>query len=537
MAIDHLLPLFKEARCGRKSEVSGNGGMVISSHPVSSAIAIDVMSKGGNACDAIVAASLGEVVIEPYLSSLMGGFSMLYYEAETKKFTYLNGNVDAPGAPLDGFGPDKSHSPLAVTVPGFWAAVEAAQERLGTRPVATLLAPAIALAEQGFPVFPDLWGEMFTHASVIGATAEGRDVYFRDGTLLRPGDTLFQPALARSLRRLAAEGSDYFYRGDFAKALCDQVRKAGGVITPEDFAAYQVRWEQPLRGTYREYDVITSPPPDMGGIHLIEMFNILEGLDLQKQGSPVSSIETLDFMTRMVRLVIDRGAQYGDPCFEDLALEEILSPEYARQSREELLKAVAMASTPQKSAGTQPPGSCHLSVVDPQGNIATVLHSQYCMPWAYGAFVDGISVSTPGCHFLRHMPPPGARASIMGAPNMLFRRGQPILASGSPSLSLLPAILQCTTAILDFGMTMEEAVHLPRFGGYSDDLPAALLIENDFPSEALSHLQKSGQPFALTPPWNAQMGAFEGIYFDTEGRQHACGDPRRTSCAKAMNGQ
>lgn len=541
VGIDHLLPLFSEAVCGRKTAVSTTGGMVITGHPVATRIAVDVLNAGGNAADAAVAASLSEVVIEPHLSSLMGGFSMLYYDAAGQGFRYLNGNVNAPSAPLDGLGPSTSHAPVAVTVPGYWAAVETAVADLGSRPLADLMAPTIALAEDGFPIYPGLWGEMFMRVDTVARTQEGRDIYFRDGTLLDPGETLRQPALARTLHRLAEEGSDFFYRGAFAQVLCQRLSPLGGMVTPKDMAAYRVRWDDPVRGRYRGHDVIASPAPDVGGVYLLEMLNVLDGVDLAAMGHPVSSPDTLELLTRLTRMTLDRGADYGDPACEPLPMDSILSPRAADLRRAELLDMLARfrdgsGQAAGDGAPTPAPGSCHVTIIDGAGNIASVLHSQYCLPWGTGLFVDGVSISTPGCHFLRHRPPPGGRASIQICPNMFFKDGRPVLVSGSPSLSLIPAIVQCTTALLDFGMSIEETVHQPRFGGYSDADPSALMIEAGFPAASVAALKRSGQALVETPPWNARMGAFEGIYIDDQGIRHACGDPRRTSLPMALDG-
>jgi gamma-glutamyltranspeptidase/glutathione hydrolase len=523
--------LIALARFGEKSPASGKKGMAITSHPLATRAAVDVLRAGGNACDAALAASITQTVVEPHMTTITGVLSLLYFDAKTGKTTYLNGGMNRPKAALPGFSAADLATGRGVAVPGWWAGFEAALERHGTKPKKEVMAAAIAYARDGFEIYPFLWGEIFVQLHKIGLTAAGREIYFRDGAVLAPGALLRQTKAARTLERLAEEGSRYFYRGEFAEKFCKVVKEAGGVVTREDLEAYRVRWQEPARGTYRGHEILASPPPDHGGSHVIEMLNLVELLDLPKLGPPTDSPETLLQMVRIHNSVYLEGARQNDPESHPLPLEMLLSKNYARM-RFELLQ---MGHPKTDTAGAPPPGSNHVTVVDGAGNVATILHSCMSYPWSNGLFVEGVSICAAGAHFLRVMPRPGFRASAYVAPNILFKGGKPILASGSPSVGLLANIVQNTTNIVDFGIAIPESVKRPRFGGVSYTVPGASMIEVDIDEKIRKEVTDKDVSFEVVNPWNWHHGSFEGIFIDPEtGVATACGDPRRCSMAEAV---
>jgi gamma-glutamyltranspeptidase/glutathione hydrolase len=523
MSAEERRRLIAQARFGRKRAVTGKKGMAITSHPLASHAAIDALKHGGNACDAALSAAITQTVVEPHMTTITGVLSLLYYDAKSGKTTYMNGGMNAPQAPLPGFSVADLNTGRGVAVPGWWAGFEAALAGHGTKSKAELMAPAIEYAREGFEIHPFLYGEMYEMMAKIGRTPEGREMYMPDGALLSPGDTLRELKAARTLERLATEGSDYFYRGEFARHFCEVVQKAGGVITPEDLAAYKVRWQEPAHGMYRGYEILASPPPDNGGTHIIEMLNMVELMNLQKEGPPSKSADTLYQLIRIHDEVLFEGGKQGDPETHPVPLDIILSKEYARM-RFRLLQM----GTPKEVAYVPSPGSTHVTVVDGAGNVATILHSCMSLPWQNGLFVDGVSICAAGAHFLRNMPKPGHRASAYVAPNIIFKNGRPLLASGSPSVGLLANIMQNTINILDFGMSVEESVHLPRFGGRSSTDPRRTMIEADFDERLRQEVTTRGVPLDVVNPWNFYLGSFEGIHIDqSSGTLTACGDPRR----------
>ncbi len=536
MTSDRRSALIAQARFGRKPVAAGTGGMAITSHPLATDAAITVLRDGGNAVDAALCAAAVQAVVEPHMTSLCGVLSLLHRDGARGQTTYLNGSMNAPLAPLPGFGPADLATGRGVAVPGWWAAFEAAADRLGTRSRAALLAPAIELARDGFEVYPFLYGLMFQQAATLGHAAEVRESFFPGGALLAPGELLRQPQLAATLERLADDGGDHFYRGAFAERLVDVVQAAGGVLTRDDLEAYEVRWQEPARGTYRDFEVIGSPPPDNGGTHVIEILNLLEQLPLAQWGPPTQSPDTLYWMVRACGEVQADGAQQRDPEHFPLPLETILSKDYAR-TRLELMRMAAPRDLPPGPY----PGSNHLTVIDGQGSIVTLLHSLMSLPWSNGLYADGVQLWAGGAHFLRTMPPPGGRASCYVAPTLVLRDGHPLLAAGSPGFGLVQNVVQNTVNILDFGLDIEASVLRPRFGGLSAasilagaGVPARYMIESDLDPRVRQEVEARGIAFEVVPPWFCFNGTYEGVHILPDGVLRACADPRRTGRAEAV---
>lgn len=518
------------ARFGRKQGARGTRGMVICSHPLGTRAGVNVLRAGGNACDAALCTSVTQTVVEPHMTTITGMLSMLYFDAATRKTTYVNGGMNMPLAGLPGFNVADLKTGRGAGVPGFWAGFEAALARHGTKSRRELMAPAIHFARNGFTIHPFLYGEMFAQLDTIGITATGRRIYMPEGSLLSPGATLKQLEAADTLERLVEEGNKYFYHGEFARKYCEVVKAANGVITEEDFARYEVRWQEPARSSYRGYEIAASPPPDNGGTHIIEALNMFELLDIPKWGPPTDSPETLYHMVRINNEVMEAGAKQTDPASHPVPLELIVSKQYARM-RLDLLR---MHEPTDSAKPAPPPGSNHVTVVDGKGNVATILHSVMALPWSNGLFAAGVSIAASAGHFFRVMPRPGDRATAYVAPNIIFKDGKPVLASGSPSVGLIGNILQNTVNHLDFGMSLEASVHRPRFGGGSQGQPGSNYVEVDLPEAVRTAVAKKGVAFHVVSPWHFMNGSFEGIAIDpSSGRMTGCGDPRRNAQAEA----
>lgn len=533
MTPDERRRLIAAAHFGPKQPASGAAGMVISAHPLATRAGTEVLRAGGTAADAALAVSVTQTVVEPHMTGITGVLSMLYYDAATRKTHYVNGGMNRPMAPLAGWGPGATATGLGVGVPGFWAGFEAARARFGKKSSKEICAAAIAYARDGFEIHPFLWGEMFVEMNNLGRSDQAREIFFPRGAMLNPGDLLVQKRAADTLERLAEQGNEYFYRGDFAREYIDVVREAGGVMTRADLERYDVRFDEPARGTYRGYEVVGSPAPDHGGLHVIEILNMIELLDLAKLGPPTESPETLWQMTRIAAQVFAEGSKHRDPKYHPFPAERIASKDYAKM-RFDLLQMDAPAGS---GSGDAPPpaGSCHVTAVDRAGNIATVLHSCMSLPWSNGLFAGGVTVVASGAHFNRVMPGPGERATVYVAPNIVLKDGQPVLASGSPSGSLLQAIVQNTTNMLDFGISIHDSVDRPRFGNaYTPGGAALQAVEANFPAKTRDAARARGLSLAVVNQWNYGLGSFEGIWIDpVTRRRSARGDARRCAMAEA----
>ena len=471
------------------------------------------------------------------MTSITGGISLVYREAATGEASYLSGNINAPLAGLPDFsGADLSRA-RGVPVPGWWPAFLAAHERFGSLSLARLLAPAIDAAREGFAVSPYLFGEMYNSRHNLGRNPQSREMFFRDGSVIGPGQPLVQERVARTLERLRDEGMSY-YLGDFARAFCAASDSDGGVITQSDFEAYRIEWAEPVRGTYRGFEIIGSAPPDDGGLQLVEALNILENLDLAALGPASESPKTLSALIAAHNAVYYAAPREKRFRESEQVMDVLLSKNYARQ-RFALLDTLAHPM----SAAPPSPGTIHLSVVDADHNVATLTHSHMASPWTNGLYAEGFQLSGGGSFFQRVMPQPGERATIYLAPSMVLRDGKPVIASGSPSVSLVACVLQNLVNLMDFGMTIEQSVAEPRFGARPHE-PAlgwvpGTTIEAGYPEAVLRDIRQwAGQNrlwMREIGPWNSMTGNFDGITVDpASGLMRASGDPRRMGMAIAV---
>jgi len=509
--------LVAEAQFGRKTPARSKEGMVICSHPLATREAVKVLKRGGNACDAGLCAAITQTVIEPHMTGITGIFSMLYYDSAAQSISCVDAGWKAPQIPLEKGKSIDIKTGRAVAVPGFWAGFEEAHKHHASRPIKEIMTPAIRYAREGFETHPFLWGEIFATCHRIGLTQQGRAMFMPQNTLLRPGEKLYQKRAADTLERLSMEGSDFFYRGEFAEEHCRTVQAVGSTITQEDFASYKPLWLEPVWGTYRGYEIVS------GESYLINAFNKIEQLDLKQLGPPTESAETFNELIRIAN-GFGRTRKREDK---------------DKQENKEQMEMMHYLGLPQPFQSAGPvPGSCHVTVVDKSGNIASILHTSNAFPWFNGLFANGVTICSGGGYLALLKPKSGRRAvsfSTAAIPSIIFKDKKPILASGSPSASLFANIIQNTTNILDFNIPIEESVIRPRFGGFSYEKSGAFYIEADFPEEIRKQAEANKMRFDVVNPWNWHHGSFEGVYIDPEtGLMRACGDPRRCSKAEGL---
>ena len=354
-----------------------NRAAVASANPLASEAGIEVLERGGNAFDAAIAVSAALGVVEPYGSGLGGGGFFLLHRAADGLQVFIDGRETAPGAAredmyLDEHGdpiPGASRDgPLAAGIPGLPAALVHLSGNYGRLPLAESLAPAIRYAEEGFPAYEALVNRLARRAPSMSEVA--REVFAPGGEVPVAGDTLRQPELAATMRTLAREGHDGFYRGAVADMLVDGVRREGGIWSAEDLLNYRIVEREPLTGAYHDVAITTAPPPSAGGVALINMFNMLAGYDLQSVDRVTRTHLLTEIMRRAYR---DRGPYLGDPDFIDIPVERLTHPHYAAGQRASL--RIDRATPSDSLPGIQPVGSgggpqtSHFSVLDREGNM------------------------------------------------------------------------------------------------------------------------------------------------------------------------
>lgn len=522
------------ARFGSRQPVEADRAMVVTSHPLATEAALDVLREGGNAADAALGAAAMQLVVEPHMTAITGGLSMLFRDSVTGISQYVNGNVNAPLAPLPGYGGADISSGRGVPVPGWWPAFVDIAGRWGRTPIARLLEPAINVARDGFELNPYLYGIVYGHLENLGTHEQGREVFWPQGELLQPGDTVRQERMARTLERLRDEG-DAYWLGDFAQAHAKEARRGGGVITPDDFSAYRPMVQRPVTGTYRHFELIGSPPPDDGGLQLIEAFNMLEQLETWRREPASRDFETLKQLIRVHNEVYYASPRQGDLDTAPGTIAMLLSKEHAAR------RLALMANDEPRATGrvVPSPGTIHISVVDADGNVASCTHSHMASAWVNRLFAEGFQLSGGGSFFQRILPQPGSRATVYLAPTIVMAGGRPVIVAGSPSVSLVACILQNLVNMMDFGMTVAESVHEPRFGtrphsperGWEPGTTLESGFTTGMQEKFLRWTDERRLWSKLIHPRSVLTGNFEGISIDANHRLHSCADPRRVGLA------
>ncbi len=511
--------LIAEAQFGRKTPARSSTGMAITSHPLATREAVNVLRSGGNACDAALCVAITQTVIQPHLVGVTGYLTLTYYDAASGKTTYVDGSANVPlGAPETDGAPEAWGGP---GVPGFWAGFEEARSRFGTKPKKELMAPAIRYAREGFETHPFLWGEIFMESEKIGRSDAGLRIYMPDHAIPRPGAMLYQEEAAHTLEQLAEEGNEYFYRGDFAEEFCRISQDGGRDVTLQDMERYEATTEEAAASTYRGFDVRALPIAyrDFNGYALpviTETLDVLELLDIPAQGPPTESADTMYQMIRSLTIV------EGD-YFRPNSLD---ADELARRRLEQLQTGEV---TPTTAADSLPEDTCAVTVADEQGNVASLVHSSNQAPFETGLWVNGVNL----CSLRVYGGSPGERGLVGPGGMIVFKDAAPFVAGGSPSRSLSQCMLQNAVNIMDFAMPIEESVNRPRYGGPVGS--GGITIEKNYDHRVRKAVEQRGIEFDIVNPWSLYHGSFEGIHFEPGvGTMTACGDPRRCSKAEGL---
>jgi gamma-glutamyltranspeptidase/glutathione hydrolase len=575
-------PNLLQEQAQRFQPIPSSGGIVAAQEARAAAVGAAVLRRGGNAVDAAVASAFALAVTLPQAGNLGGGgFLVLWLPRSGRISTCpaaaraasppesiaigrgeavaLNFRETAPQAagPDLFLNPDGSvnreralRSPLSTAVPGSVAGLLQVQERYGCLPLATVMAPAIALAEQGFPVGAELSASLAAAAPLLKADPTSARQFFKaDGRPYRPVELLRQPQLAASLRCIAREGAGCFYRGRVAQALVRLMRQRGGLITAADLAAYRAPWMTPLSAPFRGHRVLTMPPPSGGGATLLQLLQVLEPLDLAATG--LNSAATLHPMVEAMNLAYrDRNRLLGDPAQVVMPLERLLSGSYAAQQRQRISAdrhrpAAELEAEPSRlSEGTN---TTHLSVADRDGGLValtTTLNTAY----GTGSSVPGAGFllnnemddftakpGAPNAYGLRqgqqNAIAPGRRPLSSMTPTLVFRGdGTPLLATGSPGGSrIITTVLQVLLNRLVHGLNLASAVAEPRI--HSQLWPDQISIEQGLSPDTLRLLQQRGHRVLLTPA----MGSANSVEVLPEGRGSlGVADPRRLGAAAVV---
>ena len=528
---------------------TGKTGVVSAGRAEASEIGRAILEQGGNAIDAAVAVAFAMGVCEPNANGIGGGGFMLIRDGKTGKSVFLDFREYAPAAATPamytpkapGSNYDKDlgnvYGGKAVAVPGDVAGLLYALEHYGTMTPQQVISPAANLAREGFVVTPLLHGDMRDHRQQLTQYGDGWKIYLQDGQPYPVGSILRNPDLADTLDKIALGGKDAFYKGEIADKMVAQVQKDGGILTHADLESFTVRVLEPVRATYRGYELISSPPPSSGGTHVAQILNVLENFDVSAM--EVNSLEYLHLFSEAFKICYaDRAKYMGDPNFVKVPLEGLLSKEYAR----ELAQRVNLEKAEKPQAGDpwkhESMSTTHFSIADKDRNLVAVTRT-------INHFF-GSCVVPEGTGFLLNDEmedfsiDPASTNAVCGnkiplscmSPTFLLKDGKPFAVLGSPGgIRIISSVVQVISKMIDHGMSLEEAIASPRIGDNEKDL---IIYESRIPAETIEKLQQMGHPVKAYDDWNRIMGSVNGCAVLEDGTLVGAADPRRDGLAMGL---
>ena len=543
--------------------VVSSHGMVASEQRLASQVGAEVLKQGGNATDAAVAIGFALAVVLPNAGNLGGGGFMLVHDIKGDTNEAIDFREMAPAAAsrdmyLDASGKVVSGkstiTPFAVGVPGTVAGLTYALEKHGSLSLARVIAPAIKLAEEGFIVSPVLAEQFRLQRDHLGRWPGSRAIFFKskaDHLVCQPdacelnqieplqaGDRLKQPDLAKTLRVIAEKGASAFYEGEIAEKITHELNQDGTVMSLADLAHYQVQSRQPVHGTYRGVEVLSMPAPSSGGIHLIEMLNLLEYFQLNESG--FGSAQSVHLLAEAARLAYaDRSEYLGDPAFYKVPQAGLTSKGYAQSLVKKINPLKATPSKEVKPGSPQPYESdqtTHFSVMDKSGNVVSATYTLN-LNFGSGIVARGTGVllnnemddfsakpGAPNAFGLvggqANAVEPGKRPLSSMTPVIALKNGQPWLATGSPGGSrIITTVLQNLINVIDYKMNIAQAAAMPRM--HHQWIPDVLRLEQGYSPDTMKLLKGIGHTIAVSPT----MGRIQTVQFEN-GLYFGASDPR-----------
>ena len=524
-------------------------GMVSSANMYATEAGLQVLKEGGNAIDAAVTVGFTLAATFPRAGNLGGGGFMLIYLADPKKMVAIDYREKAPKAAsrdmfLDESGnvdSEKSlHSLLAVGVPGTVAGLAMALEKYGTMTLERALEPAIDLAEKGFPIDSELRRSLLSVKARMMASPPSMKIFYKEGGVsYDQGEIFKQVDLAWSLKQIARHGPIAFYKGKIAEKIVSYMKGGGGLITSEDLASYNPVIREPVHGTYRGYDIYSMPPPSSGGVHLIQMLNMLERFPRGLYGH--NTAKTIHILVETMKLAFaDRSKYLGDPDFVPVPVTGLISKDYANELQRKLNTERA---TPSEKISPGTPGrnkegvdTTHFSVIDRYGNAVS---NTYTLNFSYGTKLTvpgtGILLNNEMDDFSSKPGVPNAYGLIGGeynsiepekrmlssmTPTIVLKNGKPYLLTGSPGGSrIITAVLQIILNVIDFNMNIASATNAVRV--HHQWLPDEVVVEEGLNGDTVRIIREMGHRVVIGDTIGSTQSVMKIGYF-----LYGASDPR-----------
>ena len=513
----------------------GENGVVSSARYEASKIGVEIMKAGGNAVDAAVATAFAVGVAEPFSNGIGGGGFMTLHLADGENI-FIDFREYAPAAATDDMFVTASdeidenaytYGGKAVAIPGTVAGLTYILENYGTMTREEVIRPAVELAQNGYIVNPLTKYALDDGYEVLNSNNHARAIYTKDGMPYELGEYVKNPEIAVALEAIIEGGADAFYKGEIGEALVKAVTDAGGIMTMEDLANYNINVSEPVKGTYRGYQIYSSPLPSSGGTHVIQILNILENFDLSD--TTPYSVKHSHLLAEAEKIAYqDRAAFMGDPNYVDVPVNGLVSKDYAKVLAEKIDMTKAQTYTaddPWKFEGND---TQHLSVADKDGNMVGMTMSLNYY-WGSHVYVDNY-----GFFLNNHMndfdPAPGGPNSIAAgkkplssmSPTVVLKEdGSPFMVLGCPGgSSIFPQVAQIIVDVVDFGLDMQEAVNLPRIIDNTNNV--LRYTDETLGADVVAELESMGHETSCAYD---QFGYIQAVMYGEDGLLHGAADP------------
>ena len=503
----------------------GANGMVVTQHYLATDVGHAILQKGGNAYDASIAVAFALAVVLPRAGNIGGGGFMLMHDGVTNKNYSIDYREIAPAKATkdmylntDGSVDRKrsTQGALAIGVPGTVYGMWEVHQKFGSLPWKELIKPAIDLASNGFKVSPFMADALNGRYKKLGQFKNFKKIFYAEYPVIM-NSRLVQPELARTLKIIATKGVAGFYEGEIATLIADYMKKNNGLITKSDLANYRPVWREPIQGSYRDFQILTMPPPSSGGIHIIQMLNILEHYDLVSMGH--NSPRYAALLTEVMKYAYaDRSKYLGDPDFFDVPVNQLISKAYAKNIHQliTLDKITPSADIlPGNALPHESLDTTHFSVADKDGNVVS---NTYTLNSGFGSGVvingTGVLMNNEMDDFVSSPGVPNQFGLVGGeankiepfkrplssmTPTIVFHDSKPIIATGSPGGSrIITAVLQFLLNTLDFKMEISDATVVPRI--HHQWKPDVLMLEKGFDTQHIESIKGFNQKVYISGP-------------------------------------
>lgn len=538
-------------------DATGTEAVVSSGKYEASKIGKMIIEQGGNAVDAAVAVGFTLGLVEPNSSGLGGGGFMTLRDGKTGDTVFIDFRERAPAAATpdmwqtytdkDGkthvIGNQNKDGGKSVGIPGNVAGLLYALDNYGTLSREQILTPIIELANKGVTVTPTLSSDIKNNYDKMLVYSECGDIFLKeeDGMKLpyEIGENFKNPDFAKALQLIVDQGTDVFYKGEIAEKIVNTVNKYGGVFTMDDMANYNVEVTEPVKGNYRGYEIISSPPPSSGGAIVIEILNILENFDLPTMQD--NSAEELHLFSEAFKLAYaDRGEYMGDTKFVDVPMKGLMSKKYAKKLAGKIdANVAAQAVLPDDPWMYEHEDTTHYSVADKDGNIVSVTQT---VNYVFGSKVAisgyGFVMNDEMADFVVQADHPnsiaGGKTPLSSmTPTIILKDGKPFAVVGTPGgTTIISTVAQIISNLIDHDMTMQEAIDAPRIKGFKDN---TITIETRLDKAVIEALEKMGHTVVATSEWNRSFGSVNAVRYAEDGTLDGGADPRRDGKALGVS--